>query len=212
MYLDTNTTNPTLSTTKVLKNISHFESVLESNKVLRSLQTSSNELSLSDSDTVDFAESASNPQTESKINTLTATSNLNRVIFDSISISTMKSLVDINKYMCKYRDNQIHIKYTYRLPKGDICVEVKSEEQKQLLISKANIIFPGCIAKTASSPFESLIIVKNFNSLTLTEDFKEDFKRTYQKSYSVCRFHSNSNKKPLPTISIKTNKTLTHTL
>ena len=62
-------TNPTLSTTAVLKNISHSENVPEPNKVSRTLQTSSNELSLSDSQTVDFAESASNPQTESKINT-----------------------------------------------------------------------------------------------------------------------------------------------
>ena len=44
-----------------------------------------------------------------------------------------------------------------------------------------------------------------------TEDIKEYFKRTYQTSCSVCRFHSNSNKKPLPIISIKTNKTLTQT-
>ena len=92
------------------------------------------------------------------------------------------------------------------------CVEVKSKEQKQILISKANIIFPGCTAKTPSSPFESLIIVKHFNSLISTEDTKKDFKRTYQTSCSLCRFHSNSNKKPLPIISIKTNKTLTQTL
>ena len=45
-----------------------------------------------------------------------------------------------------------------------------------------------------------------------TEERKEDFKRTYQTSCSVCRFHSNSNKKPLPIISIKINKTLTQTL
>ena len=91
-------------------------------------------------------------------------------------------------------------------------MEFKLEEQKQLLISKANIIFPGCIAKTISSPFESLIIIKNFNSLISTEDIKEDLKRTYQTSFGVHRFHSNSNKKPLPTISVTTNKTLTQTL
>ena len=56
--------------------------------------------------------------------------------------------------------------------------EVKLEEQKQLLISKANIIFPGYIAKTPSSPFESLIIIKKFDSLNSTEDIKEVFKRT----------------------------------
>ena len=84
-------TNPTLSITTVLKNISHSESVLEPNKVSRSLQTSSNKLSLSDSQTVDFAKSASNPQTESKINTLTTTTNLHRVIFYNISISTIKT-------------------------------------------------------------------------------------------------------------------------
>ena len=105
----------------------------------------------------------------------------------------------------KYTDNQIHIKYTYRLQKGGICVDIKSEEQKQLLISKTNIIFPGCTAKTPSSPFES-------NSLISTEDIKEDFKRTYQTSCSVHRFHTNSNKKPLPIFSIKTNKTLTQKL
>ena len=53
----------------------------EPNKVSRSLQTSSNELSLSDSQTVDFAESAPNPKTESKINTLATTSNSHRVFF-----------------------------------------------------------------------------------------------------------------------------------
>ena len=90
----------------------------EANKVSRFLQPSSNELSLSDLQTADLAESISNPQTENKRNTLTTTSNLHRVVFDSISI----------------------------------------------YIIKANIIFPGCIAKTPSSPFESLIIVMNFNS------------------------------------------------
>ena len=49
-------------------------------------------------------------------------------------------------------------------------------------------------------------------TLKETDDIKEDFKRTYQTSCSVRRFHSDSNEKPLPTISIKTNKTLTHTL
>ena len=114
-------TNPTLSTTTVLKNITHSESVPEL-KVLRSLQTSSNELSLSDSQTVEFAESASNPQAESHINTLTTTNNLHRAIFDNISISTIKTSVDIKKYIYKYTDNQIHIEYTYRLSKGGICV------------------------------------------------------------------------------------------
>ena len=56
------------------------------------------------------------------------------------------------------------------------------------------------------------MIVKNFNSLISTVDVKEDFKRTYQTSCNVCRFQSNSNKKPLPIISIKTNKTLTQIL
>ena len=112
----------------------------ERNKVSRSLQTSSNELSLNDSQTADFAELASNPQTESKINTLTTTSNLHRVTFDNISISTIKTSIDI-KNISKNIQIIIHIKYTYRLPKGGICVEVKTEEQKQLLISKANIIF-----------------------------------------------------------------------
>ena len=45
-----------------------------------------------------------------------------------------------------------------------------------------------------------------------TEDIKEDFKWVYQISGSVCKFHSNSNKKPLLIISIKTNKTLTQKL
>ena len=45
------------------------------------------------------------------------TSNLHRVIFDNISISTIKTSVRIKKYIYKYTDNQIHIKYTYRLPK-----------------------------------------------------------------------------------------------
>ena len=63
-----------------------------------------------------------------------------------------------------------------------------------------------------SSPFKSLMIIKNFNSLISTEDIKEDFKRVYQISGSVCKFHSNSNKKPLLIISIKTNKTLTQKL
>ena len=56
------------------------------------------------------------------------------------------------------------------------------------------------------------MIIKNFNSLISTEDIKEDFKRVYQISGSVCKFHSNSNKKPLLIISIKTNKTLTQEL
>ena len=104
-------TNLTLSRTTVLKkSISHSESVQEPNKISRFLQTSSNKLSLSDSQTVDFAESASNPQTESKINTLTTTSNLHRVIFYNNRISTIKTSVDIKKYIYKYTDNQIHIK------------------------------------------------------------------------------------------------------
>ena len=111
-------TNLTLSRTAVSKNINHSKRVQEPNKVSRFLQPSSNELSISDSQTVDLAEWISNPQTENKRNTLTTTSNLHRVIFDSISIYTIK----------------------------------------------ANIIFPGGIAKTPSSPFESLIIVMNFNS------------------------------------------------
>ena len=78
----TKSSNLTLSRTTVLKNISHSESVQEPNKVSWSLQTSSNELSLSDSQTVDFAESASNSQTESKINTLTTT----RVILITVSL------------------------------------------------------------------------------------------------------------------------------
>ena len=73
--------------------------------------------------TFDFTESAPNPQTESKRNTPTTTINLHRVIFDNITISTITY---------KDADYQIHIKYTYRLSKGGICVEVKSEEQKQL--------------------------------------------------------------------------------
>ena len=55
-------------------------------------------------------------------------------------------------------------------------------------------------------------MVKNFNSLISTEDIKDYFKRTCQTSCSVRRFHSDSNKKPLPIISVKTNKTLTQTL
>ena len=82
--------------------------------------------------TFDFTESAPNPQTESKRNTPTTTINLHRVIFDNITISTIKTSVDIKKYTYKDADYQIHIKYTYRLSKGGICVEVKSEEQKQL--------------------------------------------------------------------------------
>ena len=100
---------------------------------------------------------------KNKRNTLTTTNNLHRVIFDNITISTIKTSVDIKRYIYKYTDNQIHIKYTWWNmwnTKGGICVEVKSEEQKQLLISKANIIFPGYTAKTPSSPFESQLISK----------------------------------------------------
>ena len=110
---------------KSQKNIYHSEKVQEPNKISSSLQTSSKKLSLSDSQTVDFAESASNPHPKNKKDTLTTTSNLHRVIFDNITISTIKTSVDIKKYIYKYNDNQIHIKYTYRLPKGSICVEVK---------------------------------------------------------------------------------------
>ena len=85
-------TNLTLSRTTVTKNISHCEGVDEPNKIARSLQTASKELSLSDSQTIDFAELASNPQTESKRNAMTTTSNLHSVIFDSITISTIKKL------------------------------------------------------------------------------------------------------------------------
>ena len=102
-------TNPNMPTATALKN-NHSESVPKPNKVLMSLQTLSNELSLSDSQTVDFVKSAWYPQTESEINTLTITSNLQRVIFDNISISTIKTLVDIKKYIYKYTDIQIRIK------------------------------------------------------------------------------------------------------
>ena len=165
-------TNLTLSRTTVSKNISHSEQMQESNKILKSLQTSLNELSFSDSQTVNSAESASNSQTKNKKNNnnnMTTTSNFCRVIFDNITISTIKILVGMKRYIYKYTDNQIHIKYTYRILKVSICVEVKSEEQKQLLTSKANITFPDCIAKTPSSRFEFLIIIKNFNSLISTE-------------------------------------------
>ena len=132
-------TNFTLSRTTVAKNVSHSESVQEPNKISRSLQTSSKELSFSDSQTVGFTESAPNPQTERKINTHTATSNLHIVIVDNITSSIIKASVNIKKYTVI----QIHIKHTYELPKGGICVEVKSEEQKQLWIINANILFPG---------------------------------------------------------------------
>ena len=134
-------------------------------KFLGLFQTPSHELTLSDSQTVDFVQWAPDPQTGSKINTPTATINLYRVIFDNITISTIKISVDIKRCIFKYTDSQSHIKYTYRRPKANICVEVKTEEQKQLFINKANIIFSGCIAKALSSSFETLIIVKNFNSL-----------------------------------------------
>ena len=114
----------------------------------------------------------------------------------------------MKKYLYKYTDNQIHLKYIYKLLKGGICVEVKSEEQKQLLISKFNITFLGFIAKTLSTPFEFLLIVKNFNSLISTENIKEGFKRAYQTICCVCRFYSNSNKMALSIINIKTSKTL----
>ena len=95
-----------MSRTTVLKNISHSENVQEPNKFSSSLQTASKELSLSDSRTVDFAESASNPQTKNKRKTLNG--NLHRVIFDNILISTIKTSVDIKKYVYKYTtDNQI---------------------------------------------------------------------------------------------------------
>ena len=71
-----------------------------------------------------MAKLASNTKTESKRNTLSTTSNLHRVIFDSIlliTICTIKTSADIEKYIYEYIDNQIHIKYTYRLPKDDIC-------------------------------------------------------------------------------------------
>ena len=98
-------TNLTLSRTAVSKNINHFEKVQEPNKIPRFFQISSKELSLSDSQTVDSAESASNSQTENKRNILTATSNLHRVIFDNITISTIKTSVDIKRYVYKYTDN-----------------------------------------------------------------------------------------------------------
>ena len=114
----------------------------------------------------------------------------------------------MKKYLYKYTDNQIHLKYIYKLLKGGICVEVKSEEQKQLLISKFNITFPGFIAKILSTPFEFLLIVKNFNSLISTENIKEGFKRAYQTICCVCIFYSKSNKMALSIINIKTSKTL----
>ena len=117
--------------------------------------------------------------------------------------------VAIKKHIYKDTDNQVHIiKYTYRLAKGSICVEVKLEEQKNLLISKANILTPGCVAKSLSSLSESLITVKTLSSLISTGDIREDFKRSYQTSCSVCRFHANSNKKTLAIISTKTKKKL----
>ena len=128
----------------------------EPNKILRSLQTSSKELSLSDSQQVDFVELASNPQTESKRNTQTTISNLHKVIFDNITISTIKTSVDIKKYIYKYTDNEVHISYTYRLPKGMCWCEIR--EQKRFFIGKANIVSLGCIAETLSSPFETLIL------------------------------------------------------
>lgn len=73
----------------------------ECREVLWFLQTSSNKLSLSDSQIVDFTESVSNPQTESKRQTLTTTSNLHRVIFDNISISI------INIQIIRFLKNQI---------------------------------------------------------------------------------------------------------
>ena len=76
--------------------------------------------------------------------------------------------------------------------------------EKQVLINKTNIIFSGCIAKTPSSPFESPVVVKNFNFLMSIEDIKKGFIGTYQKICSVYRFHSNSSKKLLPIISIRT--------
>ena len=103
-------TNLTLSEL-VSKNISHsdFKKVQKPNKISRSSQTS---LSLSNSQTVDSAELALNPQTKNR-NTLTTTSSLHRVIFDNIIISTIKTSVDIKRYIYKYTDNQIHIKYTW---------------------------------------------------------------------------------------------------
>ena len=98
-------TNLTLSRTAVSKNINHFEKVQEPNKIPRFFQISSKELSLSDSQTVDSAESASNSQTKNMRNILTATSNLHRVIFDNITISTIKTSVDIKRYIYKYTDN-----------------------------------------------------------------------------------------------------------
>ena len=128
----------------------------EPNKILRSLQTSSKELSLSDSQQVDFVELALNPQTESKRNTRTTISNLHKVIFVNITISTIKTSVDIKKYIYKYTDNQVHIKFTLSYQK--VCVDVKSEKQKRFFIRKANIVSLVCIAETLSSPFETLIL------------------------------------------------------
>lgn len=73
----------------------------ECREVLWFLQTSSNKLSLSDSQIVDFTESVSNPQTESRRQTLTTTSNLHRAIFDNISISI------INIQIIRFLKNQI---------------------------------------------------------------------------------------------------------
>ena len=131
----------------------------EPNKILRSLQTSSKELSLSDSQQVDFVELASNPQTESKRNTRTTISNLHKVIFDNITISTIKTSVDIKKYIYKYTDNQVHINYTYRLPKGMCWCEIR--EAKTIFYWQSQHYILGLYSKNT-------LTFWNFNSLIST--------------------------------------------
>ena len=131
----------------------------EPNKILRFLQTSSKELSFSDSQPVDFVELASNPQTESKRNTWTTISNLHKVIFDKITISTIKTSVDIKKYIYKYTDNQVHINYTYRLPKGMCWCEIR--EAKTIFYWQSQHYILGLYSKNT-------LTFWNFNSLIST--------------------------------------------
>ena len=103
------------------------------------------------------------------------------------------------------RTNCVKIKYTYRLPKGGIIAEVQTVKEQKILIQKAQNVFPGCNSPTPSSPYYSIVVVKNFN-LILSDGIKRHIVEKYQISCKICRYHSYKSKKPLPIISIKTDK------
>ena len=96
--------------------------------------------------------------------------------------------------------------YQKVVPKGGIVAEVQTVEVQKILIQEAQNIFPGCISSTLSSPYYSIVVVKNFNPLISSEDIKRDIEEKYQTSCKIRSYHSYKNKKPLPIISIRTDK------